>query len=417
MRHRRFTNAAIAAVLLSVPSLANKVVSSPNMTINLPNTDTNLKVYGSVRIDVTHNFNGDHYFKDPLLHSRLHEQNLYKFDGPTQTNKINIEKSRFGFSTITPNTSLGTITTKLELEADGNYEETKIGLKLRQATIGFGSWLIGRAESTFIDASASPEILSPSAPIGQPNFSVSNFNLIRYAAPINERFAFAVSLEDGVSKPSTTNNPSQEKVKGNYTHNSRCPTMVGALTYKYSWGDIGARILEQNWSMFHKDCDKPNHTRWSCATQLSGSVNVGKDKIVGTLYAGKGLGAYGADTTSESQMMIGDKSNSNYSDSQVGLNNQTGWQLGYTHNWNDKVRSNITSSRINTIKRDFEPYLKNAQDHTINTIINITKGFEFGVEYLLQKTKLNNDNTQIGSKAVSRRSESNRISAILTAKF
>jgi hypothetical protein len=332
---------------------------------------------------------------------------------------MNIEKSRFGFSTITPNAKLGNITTNIEFEAKGAYEDREVGLKLRQATVGFGNLIIGRTGSTFIDTDAGPETLSPAAPIGQPNFDVSNFNLIRYAAPINQHISFAVSLEDGVSKPDQVVNFLTESEGKGYTHSSKCPTMVGALTYSDSWGHVGIRVLEQKWSVYHDCSTTPGHSRSSFATQLSSAVNVGKDKLVGTVYAGKGLGAYGTGTTSESQIMV-----ANDKSYKVILNDQVGWQLGYTHNWNDKVRSNLVSSRVNMIKSDFNPYLKNARDYVVNTIVNVAKGVEFGLEYMLQKTKINNDFEPISSysktndaRPDSRRLYSNRIAAVLTAKF
>jgi len=405
MNRHYFTAAVVTAALLAIPSLADNVTPPlPGYTINIPNTNTDLKIYGSVKFNLTHNFNADHYFKDPLLESRE--------SGPTNTNRINIEKSYFGFSTITPSTKLGHITTNLDIEANGSYENKDVTLKLRNATISFGNWTIGRAESTFVDTDASPEALSPAAPIGQPNFDVSKFNLVRYAASIGKYSSFAVSFEDGISKPDKIVDLQEESK--HYTHSSKCPTMVGALTYSNSWGHAGIRVLEQNWSTYHDGYLSPTQCRWALATQLSGAVNIGKDKLVGTIYTGKGLGVYGSGSASESRIVIDQGAKTPY---KIMLNNQVGWQLGYTHNWNNKVRSNVASSHVNIIERDFEPCLKNAQDYIINTMFNITNDVEVGVEYLLQRRKNNRDFTSNSTNNEKRRLDSNQISAMLTAKF
>jgi hypothetical protein len=440
MSYHHFTTVVMAAALLAVPSLANNVEKTPGFTTNIPGTDTELRVYGSVRVDVTRNEDEDRYFKDPLLPSRVDGPSLYAGNGITATNRMNIDKSRFGLSTVTPNARLGNITTRLEFEADGGYGEAKVGVKLRQATIGFGNWLIGRAESTFVDAKASPEVLSPSAPIGQPNFSVSNFNLIRYTAPISRLIAFAASLEDSVSKPkfSIESNGFVEyfsEVTKDFVHNSRCPTMVGALTYGDSWGHIGVRVLEQNWSVAdnwpvaHNEYRKASRPEWACAAQLSGAVNIGVDKWVGTIYTGKGLGDYGANAPLTDNILdITEKKLPGNIESfsyKVALNHQTGWQLGYTHSWNDKVRSNIAISCINAVSHDaIQPYVKYAQDRAVNTIVNIAKGVEVGMEYLIQKTKVNKNECVVipGHSDIQRiragdHLYSHRISMVLTAKF
>lgn len=323
MSRHRFTTAVMAAALLTVPSLANKAEKTPGFTTKIPGTDTELTVYGSVRVDVTHNNNGDPYFKDPLLCSRVDGYSLYRRDGISATNKMNLDKTRFGFMTVIPNAGLDSITTKLEFECDGSYGEAKVGLKLRQAAIGFGNWLIGRTVSTFVDTEAGLDVLSPSAPIGQPNFSVSNFNLIRYTNPISRLVTFTASLEDSVSKPKfaveskdpSTHSPTE--VKKDFARNSRCPNVVGALTYDDYWGHIGVRVLEQNWSVVHGEDSRASRTKWAFATQLSGAVKIGMDKLVGTIYTGKGLGDYGANAPLTDNAII-------KTTNDVSLNNQTG---------------------------------------------------------------------------------------------
>lgn len=364
MNHSRIAIAAVAATLLVVPSLAN--------------TDTDLKINGSVKCYVKHDFKEERPVNSSII-DRIDKNK------PTNTNQINIEKFRLNLSSKTPSTKYGDITTNVELE--GNSFDKEKGIKLHKAEINVSNWTLGLAESTFVDADASPEVLSPAALMGQPNFAVSIFNLVRYSAPINQNVSFAASIETPNSEGSISS--------------FKCPTLVGALTYSDSWGHIGFRVLEQHWSA----PDVIN--KWNGGAQLSGAVKVGKDKLVGTISSGKGLGVYGLG--SENYYFKGDEQVDPYVHTCSYAAHSTSWLLGYTHHWNDKVRSNVAYSHTKLINTRI---LRSAQDGTVNIIANVAKGVEFGMEYLL------------GSKKDSRHYEGPKssnhlrsLSATMTVKF
>lgn len=369
MSQYRFTTTAVAAMLFAIPSLASKPII-PNQSTEAPDVDAKIKVYGSVRIDAIY----DHTAK-------CSRNNL----------SINAEKVRFGFIGTIPNAEYGDIHTKVEFEAKN--KDHKSTVKLHEATIGWKNWLMGHTYSTFIDSEASPEIINSDGPVGEPNHEVSRLNLVRYTTSIND-FTFALAVEDGIIHMEDVDiaddvNSSIHKIY------HREPTYVASIARKFSWGHVSVRGLSQQLEINKLDditFGKDKHIgRHGCAIQVSGSINVGKDKLVGTFVHGKGLGAYGH-ATKTTVTVANSTDGSNYPILQ--LNKQSVWQVGYTHNWNDTLRSNIVASGVNNIygKKDFDikvyEFGKTTNDYSVNTIVKIAKNMDLGAEYMYQTKRI-----------------------------
>jgi len=154
------------------------------------------------------------------------------------------------------------------------------------------------------------------------------------------------------------------------------------------------------------------------AFQLSGDVKIAKDALVWQFYMGKAVGQYGFGT----QAAYFDEANKDI----VGLQN-FGWMVGYTHNWTDKVRSNIVISGI-TFKSDDKvagtdgtngDLMKTGLSGHVNTFVALTKTVQFGAEYVYEQAKAFGSNDpwlDIDAKAVNKNSSS-KIHLALKATF
>lgn len=359
MSQYRFATTAVAAMLFAIPSLANKPIT-PNQNTETPGVDTKFKAYGSVRLDAIYDYSSKN----------------------NRDVSLNAEKVRFGFVSTIPNTEYGDIHTKVEIEAKKKEHESTI--KLRVATIGFKNWLIGHTDSTFIDSEASPEIINSNSPIGEPNHEVGHLNLVRYTTSING-FTVALATESAITDIKDLGpdyNPEYYKIY------HKEPTYVASVARKFSWGHASVRGLSQHLEVNDTDVNK-HSGRHACAIQLSGSINIGKDKLVGTFASGNGLGIYGNNIATTVKVA---KTNE---DLVVEFNKQSIWQVGYTHHWNDMLRSNVIASGVNNRraekgfdvdlgKPDQLQFGKTAYDYSINTIAKIANNMDLGAEYTCQ---------------------------------
>ncbi len=151
---------------------------------------------------------------------------------------------------------------------------------------------------------------------------------------------------------------------------------------------------------------------WGSALQLSGNFAVGRrDKLVYSAYTGEGVGVYGFNP--QAVRYAPDLS-------RVWLYPSTGWQVGYTHHWTGRVRSNLIATGLRwrhsaaVGAMDF----KQAEDYFLNTIVKATPSLEVGLEYGYEGVKT------FGAQAITQRdgskggtNKSNKLQLALTAKF
>jgi hypothetical protein len=164
----------------------------------------------------------------------------------------------------------------------------------------------------------------------------------------------------------------------------------------------------------------------SFAVQFSGSINIGKDSLVGSVYTGKGLGAYGADNGYDELINAGAN--------KVDFTQSTGWQVGYTHVWTNAVRSNIVISGLSygTDAKIADNYtsggvtadttnsgdVKNAYSGFLNTFIKVAKNCEVGVEYGYESlTTFGSQGVTKSDGSLSSKNAENKVQLSVTATF
>lgn len=421
MSLKRCKTLGLATALVALPALpALAGEEDRSGYFQLPGTGTQLKVYGTVQVYAQYCFNQFLYDNGPLLGGDTDARDASKT--PDKQFSMTARTSLFGFKTITPSAALGDIKTQLEVAFNAGDPGPKGNPKLSLAAIEAGRWLVGYTFSNWLDLEAAPETVDSSGPIGQSCNDTGKYTQVRYKLPLDQRSSLAFSVETSQlahKKFGAADNPNPLKPDG--THEStiqpdaRYPSLVAGYTFAESWGHLGVRLLGQNYGAYQPATSttgavRPN--RWAGAVQLSGNCKFGQDNLVASVYTGSGVGTYGFNPQAARFVLAEDR---------VLLYRCTGWQAGYTHHWNERLRSNLIATGL-YFRNDPEVVqdrdVKRSENYFLNSIVKLSKTFELGMEYGYERLKT------FGAGAVVRRdgstgdsNRSNKVQLTLTARF
>ena len=403
---------AALAALLALPSLADEPRLANDLLI--PGTDTRVKANGTVWLN-------SWYFLDQNLKDDgilLPGDNALDASAtPDRQIGMTARYSRFGFTTTTPSVRWGEIKTMVELDFAGSPGKNG-GANLRHAYIDMGRWTAGYTWSNWLDLDASPTTVDMNGPIGQACNGSSRYTQLRYTLPTGERGRLAFSVEQSVNgwdsfkdvsvptgngTPSTTTRP-----------DARYPSFTGAWSFTDEWGHLSLRGLAQNYGATTPAAQaggnlRPN--RWGGAGQVAGTLNLGRNQLAGSIYAGRGLGEYGAGLQGARLADSRDR---------LDLYRNVGWQAGLTCNWTDRVHSGLVLSGVNFSGGDVArpEDVRNAFNGFVNTFVKLDRRVELGMEYGYEDlhTFGHGQVTQRdGSK--SDRNQARKLQVSLTAKF
>jgi len=405
----RFVRTALAAALVALPSLADEKVTPGFLT--LPGTDTKLRVYGTAWLNSWYYFNQNLKENGALVAGSTDPLDAQSF--PDRQFGMTAKNSRIGLTSITPSARWGDITTVVEL--DFAKEQAKNGgANLRHAYLTLGRWTLGYTWSNWIDLDANGSTVDMCGPVGQACNGASRYTQVRYTAPLGKRSRLAISLEqnqNGWEKFQdvvVTPNP-PETPPPTAKPDSRYPTVVGAYTFSDTWGHVGLRALGQNFGAYTPGGARPNV--WGSAVQLSTGLKLGKDLLVGSIYTGRGLGEYGA-------ALQGVRLAQGGGDLQLYRN--LGWQVGYTHQWTDRVRSNLVLSGVDFSANAaaFAKDISRSNNCFVNTFVKLRRNIELGVEYGYEDLRtFGPGQVKLRDGSLSDQNHSNKLQLSLTASF
>ena len=378
-RISNLTTALAAALLVAAPSLK---------AADFQSGDTKMSVYGFVWaqlnywVDAMPN-GAAGSAAEPGYASTLFYGGWNDLSGQPG-NQIEFSKAptRFGFASVTPS-GLGDIQTKIE--EDFNTSNSHV----RHAYVSFSGWTFGQNWSLWNDFDAAPDNMDWAGPVGLACFDTPRYLQIKWMGSLDKNNSLGVSLEqnsgqgDGLVKTGSAYGTADYKV----------PTLVGMYSYSDSWGHVAVRLLGQNYGGFKPATattskDRENKIFW--AAMLSGDFKIAKDDLVWSVYQGKALGNYGPGF----QSAVLNDANTTVD----GLQN-LGWDIGYTHNWTDAVRSNIILSGVVFKSSTDDAILTAATDGTtgtdlktgtqvfVNTYVMLAKNLQFGAEYVWSQAK------------------------------
>jgi len=413
----RLAGAALSLALLAVPCLADTPVGQDGLL--LPGTHTRLKVYGKVWLNSWYYFNQDLRDTGPLVGGDTNP--LRPGDSPDRQFGMTARNSQLGFRTTTPSASWGDITTVVEVDFAKDNTKSKNGtVNLRHAYLTLGRWTLGHTWSNWVDEAAAGITVDMNGPIGQACNGSSRFTQVRYTLPAGRRSTLAFSVEQNRMAwgtfPKESNPPMNPagspatQPTPRVTPDVRYPSLIGAYTFKDTWGHVALRALGQNHGAYAPGAaGRPN--RWGGAVQLSGTLKAGEDLLSGSIYTGKGLGEYGAGF----QTLQFHQSANDFQ-----LYRNTGWQAGYTHAWTPRVRSGLVLGGVNfSNTAAMGPAdISRASNAFVNTFVQLHRNVELGMEYGYEQLRTFGAGQVVRRDlSTSDRNHSNKLQVSLTAKF
>jgi DcaP outer membrane protein len=360
----RMKLAALAAAL----ALPFAALAEDAGTFKIPGTNTTLKLNGYVQFDATFDVSGrigdiENWDWASIVAAQ-------PLDGTADGEKVGqlyftARTTRVGLSTTTP-TDAGAVGTRIEGDFNGpngfqgQTFTNSVVFRLRHAYGTFGNLLVGQTWTNFLDLASYPDTVDFNGPgsialIRQPQ--------IRYTFGLPSNLGLTLALE----------NPRNGQV-GRYI-----PDVTAALSTSGKWGTAALRLMT---NQYRVNGDGTGAPKQGFGGALSGSFKVGGDTLVAHVVGGQGLGRYLFNGLAN---FWGDNAAGEFT-----LWQALAYHVGYTHNWNATVRSNLVFSQAffgeNGIVVGVDGWsgLENNKSVTqafLNTFWSFAKNAEFGIEY------------------------------------
>ena len=391
---RTIITTAMMAALLALPALAQDVPGY----IPVPGTDTKVHVYGYAQFYAQLDLNQTEGALGGLSSSPTGAP-----QGPTSQFYMSGNGSRLGVATITSSAALGDITTKLEFDDNGSGDAKYGAFEIRHMAMSFGNWTIGHTGSLFSDPDAGVAGIDSNGYQGGKNWDTGRFPLVQYVAKLDAKNTIGVSLEQN-----SQNGSSQTGAPKYYAPNvagaqsdNKLPTLVGAYTFGDSWGHVRLSAAIQSWGFRVPATATVAERKESTVTTTLGlgtKVLIGKDNVSATLVTGKGSGAY---SQGDAGLSFYDATKKEWD-----LIKSTGWQAGYTHTFTDAVNASVGAVGYSytddkAIPADNTPgHVKSFMAAFVNATVQVTKTFNYGVEYKYEKYTFTGNNSAANDKGV-----------------
>jgi hypothetical protein len=256
-RFRNITTALVATAL-AVPAMA--------YDIQMPGNDTKLSVYGFVYAL------GQFYIDSAERGGTGSLVPGSTGAGETGVLEFSIKPSRWGFASVTPNSTFGDITTKIEYDLNVG---SGAAAHMRHAFATVGNLTFGHTWSLWNDGDASIDEVDWAGPVGSPCWDTPRRPQLRYTFPIDKQNTFAISLEQ------TTGIMDGDLAAPGFagvTSGAKTPNLVAAYTYADTWGHVMATLLETNHAVYVPTVlgvKGKDYSKYGTAFKVSGDVKFG----------------------------------------------------------------------------------------------------------------------------------------------
>jgi hypothetical protein len=401
MSRLRTITTALAAVLLVAPAFA--------YDIQTPGNDTKLSVYGFAYGLANYYVTGAGQGGSSDL-AQLGTTNQNTVD--TKQVLLSTQASRYGFAAVTPNSTYGDITVKVEFDMNNGTQSNAFHLRHAYGTVG--GFLMGQNWSNLVDTDAQPDSINWQGSVGDIGFDTPRRPQVRYTWNFDKKSKFAVSIEknQGLDQDFYSN-----AVTGTGTSGAggtavnpqfpkgvvdvRVPAITAAYTMSDSWGHIkvgGLALYHGNWVAGANTgtATAPgvatagqNTSKTTFTGFVSGDVKIAKDDLVFSFYNGAatddwGIGEQGTYFTANA---AGNVTANSYND--------FGYMVGYTHVFTSQWRANVytggviykANSNIPTSQGATATDIKNYNDAAANVFYTFSPAAQMGVEYYYERAK------------------------------
>jgi len=371
---RKLQLAALAwALVLPVAALSQEAPG----TFKIPGTDSTLRLYGYAQLDGTWDLSGR--IGDIENNDWASIVPVQPLDGTPQGNATGItyltaRTSRFGIQTKSP-TPIGPLEVKLEGDFNGpngfqgQTFTNSVLFRLRQAYGAVHGFLVGQTWTLFLDF---PSIADTVDFNGPGSIALIRQPQIRYTFDLSREATLAFALENA--------------------HNGgvgKLPDITAKFSYNPKWGSAGLAFVTNQY-LYPSGTNPIGSSKQGYGLALSGSYKIlGKDTLVGFMAFGEGIGRYIFNDLAG--QFAGTNPNGDFL-----LWRELAYHVGYTHVWNDQLRSNLIWSQTffdrNGIDTTTFPTAddegtgtfvpnKRIDQAFVNTFYGLTKTFWLGAEY------------------------------------
>lgn len=369
----------------------------------LPDGQTQVKLYGSIRGDATYDFEGN---PSPNINNNTNSVPLNSANATKNSLNVSAATTRFGFDFSRP-TDLGELTGKIEADfaggiaADSSSRTTNGNgsLRVRHAYFSLGKWLVGQTTSPFVNTDTAPETVDFNGPMG---YGSTRTVQVRYTQPIDANQKVLLAVEggdvDNINSASATTvfkNSGGAVVQQTTTSGgNRLP----ALTARYDYTTADKKGLVQVHGLVHENRisvnDDVDETKLGWGIGVGGKYSLTPaDTLFANYYHVKGDNRY---------LLYGNSAYVAYQNNATAAANATDLSIyesefnsgliGYSHKWSPKVRSTLAAGAIwykddNSFAERAPTLNKQLYNVIVNSFYTPTKNVDLGVEYTYGQRK------------------------------
>ena len=177
------------------PVVAPVAASTKPGWFTLPDGQTQVKLYGSVRADATYDTKAN---PTSSINNNTNSVPLNSANGTKNNLNVTAATSRIGLDIVRP-TEYGDLVGKIEADFAGNatgssYINGNGTFRVRHAYFSLGKWLVGQTTSPFVNTDTAPETVDFNGPMG---YGLTRTVQARYTQPITANQKLLVALEGG----------------------------------------------------------------------------------------------------------------------------------------------------------------------------------------------------------------------------
>ena len=386
---------AAAPVMVAPSSPAAAPTTQKPGWFTLPDGQTQVKLYGSVRTDVTYDFKGTNA-DTTNINNPTNKVPLNSANATEDALNVTAATTRFGLDFSRPS-SIGEITGKIEADFMGSNGTNGTGsLRVRHAYVSAGKWLAGQTTSPFVNTDTAPETVDFNGPMG---YGSTRTVQVRYTQPINANQKLLLALEGGDVDNITTGNTTVSANGVTSNGGNRFP----AMTARYDFTSADKKFLGQAHALLHENRISTNDS--NDEEKLGWGVGLGAkykvtdvDTVFANYYHVKGDNRY---------LLYGNPAYVASSNTDGSLNISEGefnsGLVGYSRTWSPKLRSTIAAggiwykddngyadfaSRSATAPATRDGLNKTLYNIIVNSFYSPTKAIDLGVEYTYGQRKI-----------------------------